>query len=65
MPASRTGSDYADASLIAVHKLTDRKLNYTTEHYAEVLSYKYIDKDSDEVRQLAKQKLAIIGGTYT
>ena len=56
---------YADASLIAVHKLTDRKLNYTAEHYAEVLSYKYIGKDSDEVRQLAKQKLANIGGTYT
>ena len=56
---------YADASLIAVHELTDRKLNYTAEHYAEVLSYKYIGKDSDEVRQLAKQKLAKIGGTYT
>lgn len=55
---------YAEAALIAVHKLSDRKLNYTEEHYSEVLSFKYIGKNSDEVRQLAKQKLETIGGAY-
>lgn len=55
---------YADTKLIASHRLSDRKLNYNTEHYAEVLSYKYIGSSSDEVRQLAKQKLELIGGTY-
>ena len=55
---------YSGTKLIAVHPLSDRKLNYDAEHYAEVLSYRYIGRDSDEVRQLAKQKLEIIGGTY-
>lgn len=56
---------YANASLIAVHNLSDRKLNYTVEHYAEVLSYKYVGKDPEEVKLLAKQKLEKIGGAYT
>ena len=55
---------YFRTKLIASHVLSDSRLNYTAEHYTEVLSYKYIGKDSDEVRQLAKQNLEIIGGTY-
>lgn len=55
---------YSGTRLIAAHAVSDRKLNYNPEHYTEVLSYKYIGKNSDEVRQLAKQKLEIIGGTY-
>ncbi|MBR4341215.1 MAG: IS21 family transposase [Lachnospiraceae bacterium] len=55
---------YSGYRLIASHAISDRKLNYDSEHYTEVLSYKYIGKSSDEVRQLAKQKLEIIGGAY-
>ena len=55
---------YADTKLIAVHAVSDRKLNYNLENYTEVLSYKYVGADSDEVRQLAKKKLEIIGGVY-
>lgn len=55
---------YKGTKLIASHILSDRKLNYTSEHYKEVLSFKYIGKSSDEISKLAKQKLEIIGGTY-
>ena len=55
---------YAGSRLIAVHAVSDKKLNYNVEHYTEVLSYKYIGLGSDEVRQLAKQKLELIGGAY-
>jgi len=55
---------YSGTRLIASHVLSEAKLNYTAEHYAEVLSFKYIGKSSDEVSELAKQKLEIIGGVY-
>lgn len=55
---------YYGTNLIAVHDISDRKLNYTLEHYTDVLSFRYIGKGSDEVSELAKQKLEIIGGVY-
>ena len=55
---------YSGTNLIAVHDISDRKLNYTLEHYTDVLSFRYIGKGSDEVSELAKQKLEIIGGVY-
>ena len=55
---------YTGTRLIAVHTVSDTKLNYNIEHYTEVLSYKYIGAGSDDIRQLAKQKLEIIGGAY-
>lgn len=55
---------YFGTRLIAVHEISTRKLNYSLEHYTDVLSFKYIGKSSDEVSKLAKQKLEIIGGVY-
>lgn len=55
---------YSGTKLIAMHEVSDRKLNYTVEHYTDVLSFRYIGKGSDEVSELAKQKLEIIGGVY-
>lgn len=55
---------YFNTKLIAMHILSKRKLNYSTEHYVDALSCKYIGKSSDEVRELAKHNLEIIGGIY-
>ncbi len=55
---------YYNTKLIAVHVLSDKKLNYNADHYANVLALKYAGKDSDEVRKLAKHNLDIIGGIY-
>lgn len=50
--------------LISYHVLTDKKLNYNENHYMEVLSYKFIGKNSEDIRQIAKNNLSIIGGIY-
>lgn len=56
---------YFNTKLIAVHEISVKKLNYIPEHYADVLSYKYIDKSCDEISQMAKHNLKIIGGIYS
>jgi len=55
---------YSNTKLIAVHVLSERKLNYSFEHYQDVLSCTYIGKSSDEIRDMAKHNLDIIGGAY-
>ena len=53
---------YFNTKLIASHRLTDRKLNYATQHYVEVLSARYIGADRERIEEMAKQNLEIIGG---
>ena len=55
---------YFNTKLIAVHPLSNRKLNYSLDHYTEVLATNYIFKSTDEVREMAKHNLEIIGGMY-
>ena len=55
---------YFNTKLIAVHSLSNRKLNYSVDHYVDALSCKYIGKDTDEVKELAKHNLELIGGTF-
>ena len=47
-----------------MHALSNRKLNYSVDHYVDALSCKYIGKDTDEVKELAKHNLELIGGTF-
>ena len=56
---------YYTTKLVAVHRLSDNKLNYSPEHYQEVLSYKYLGKSSEEVKAIAEKNLKIIGGIFT
>lgn len=55
---------YFNTKLIAVHPVSTRKLNYALDHYTDVLATKYINRSSDEVREMAKRNLEIIGGIY-
>jgi len=56
---------YYNTNLIAVHALSEQKLNYMPEHYSNILSFKFIGMNSDEVRQIAENNLRIIGGIYS
>lgn len=53
---------YFSTKLIARHIITDRKLNYATEHYMEVLAARYVGMEKDDILQMAKKNLEIIGG---
>ncbi len=55
---------YFNTKLIAVHQISERKLNYQEEHYRDILSCTYIGKNSDEITDMAKQNLTVIGGAY-
>lgn len=55
---------YFSTKLIAVHPLSNRKLNYSLEHYTDALATNHIFKASDEVREMANHNLEIIGGMY-
>lgn len=56
---------YYNTNLIAVHALSEQKLNYTPEHYSNILSFKFIGKNTDDVRKIAEENLRIIGGVYS
>ena len=56
---------YFNTKLIAVHVLSDQKLNYMSEHYEEVLACHRIGNDLDEIREITKKNLELIGGIFT
>ena len=56
---------YYSTYLIAVHTLSEQKLNYTPEHYSNILSFKFIGKSADDVKKMAEENLRIIGGVYS
>lgn len=55
---------YYNTRLIAAHVLSDRKLNYTQEHYVDIIAARYLGKGSDEILQMAKDNLTLIGERY-
>jgi len=56
---------YFNTKLIAMHRKSERKLNYSEEHYTNILSMKFYGKDPDEVRKIAKENLNLIGGVFS
>lgn len=55
---------YYSTKLIAVHMLSDKKLNYLPEHYEEILSSVFTAKQHDDISNMAKTNLSVIGGIY-
>ncbi len=56
---------YDTTKLIAVHVLSDRKLNYSPNHYADILACAFPKRDKQEVERIAKRNLNILGGIYS
>jgi hypothetical protein len=55
---------YYSTKLIAVHMLSDQKLNYHPEHYEEILSSAFPAKNAEEISDMARINLSAIGGIY-
>ncbi len=55
---------YYSTKLIAMHMLSDRKLNYLPEHYTEILASVLPSRQADEIADMARTNLNAIGGIY-
>ena len=55
---------YYNTRLIAAHALSDKKLNYSQEHYVDIIAARYKGRDGDEITQMAKENLTLIGERY-
>lgn len=55
---------YNNTKLIAVHNISNKKLNYEQEHYERILSMRFKGKSDEEIQAFAKNNLALIGEIY-
>lgn len=55
---------YYSTKLIAVHMLSDKKLNYLPDHYKDILASVFPAKQAEEIADMAKTNLSAIGGVY-
>lgn len=50
--------------MIALHNISDKKLNYEKGHYESILSMNYKGKSDDDIKDMAKNNLKLIGEIY-
>ena len=55
---------YYTTRLIAVHTISDKKLNYASADYEEILSRSYPGRSEDDIKAMAKRNLDLIGERY-
>lgn len=55
---------YCNTKLIAMHSISEGKLNYIPEHYEEILSLNFKGKSDDEIKEMARKNLELIGEIY-
>ncbi len=55
---------YSNTKLIALHIISDKKLNYDEEHYLEIVRANFKHKDESEIVEIAKENLKLIGELY-
>ena len=55
---------YCNTKLIALHIISDKKLNYDEEHYLEIVRANFKHKDESEIVKIAKENLKLIGDLY-
>lgn len=55
---------YFNTKLIAVHDISDKKINYDEGHYIEILKANFKNKDEDAIKEMAKENLRLIGEVY-
>ena len=56
---------YFNTELIAVHELSEKKLNYDPAHYEAVLTERFPAMSADDVSKFAADNLKILGGIYS
>lgn len=55
---------YSNTKLVAVHSLSNKKLNYLESHYIEIAK-RTLPFDDDKIEDIAKENLKMIGALYT
>ena len=55
---------YYSTKLVAVHKISDKKLNYIENHYIEILNRNLKYKNKEDIEAVAKENLKKIGERY-
>lgn len=55
---------YSNTKLIALHNISTKKLNYESEHYKQILSLNFKGKSDDDIKEMAKRNLDLIGEIY-
>ena len=55
---------YSNTKLIALHNISRKKLNYESEHYKKILSLNFKGKNDDDIKEMARRNLDLIGEIY-
>lgn len=55
---------YHNKSLIAMHKISDSKMNIEFDHYKKIVSLNFPNMNVDEIEEFAKNNLKMIGELY-
>ena len=55
---------YSNTKLIAMHKLTNKKLNIELDHYKNIIHLNFPNMDDDDIDNIARQNLKLIGELY-
>ncbi len=55
---------YFNTKLIAMHSISDIKLNYDEHHYFDIVKANFKGKDESEITEIAKENLRLIGELY-
>ena len=56
---------YFNTELIAVHELSEKKLNYDPAHYEAILAERFPAMAMDDISRFAADNLKILGGIYS
>lgn len=54
---------YCNTKLVTIHQISQSKYNYHEEHYQKIYEMSFQDS-SDDIKQLAKENLKLIGEIY-
>jgi transposase len=55
---------YYNTKIIAIHEISEEKLNYRPEHYHEIVKRTFSNSDEEKILETARQNLKALGGMY-
>lgn len=55
---------YYNKKLVAIHNISEKKLNYLEEHYVNIAKLTFPSMDDDEIRRRAKENMKIVGERF-
>lgn len=55
---------YFNTILVALHNISEKKLNYESDHYKQILLLNFKGKSDEEITEMAKNNLKLIGDIY-